>query len=41
MIGVGKTTGRTRQDQSRTIQAPVKEVYLYPLGRRFRERLAA
>ena len=37
---VGQTTGRTRQDRCYSIQAPVKDIYLYPLGRRFREKLA-
>jgi len=37
---VGQTTGRTRQDRCYSIQAPVKDIYLYPLGRRFREELA-
>ena len=39
-IKVGQTTGRTRQDRCYSIQAPVKDIYLYPLGRRFREKLA-
>lgn len=38
---VGQTTGRTRQDRSRCIQAPVKDIYIYPLHRKFRERLHA
>jgi hypothetical protein len=37
----GQTTGRTRQDRQRQIQAPRKDVYLYPLHRRFRARLCA
>ena len=37
---VGQTTGRTRQDKDRVIQAPVKDVYLYPLHRKFREHLS-
>ena len=40
-IHVGQTTGRTRQDRYSQIQAPVKDIYLYPLQRHFRERLAA
>ena len=36
---VGQTTGRTRQDRDRSIQAPVKDVYLYGLHRKFRELL--
>ena len=39
-IKIGQTTGRTRQDRCYSIQAPVKDIYLYPLGRRFREELA-
>jgi hypothetical protein len=38
---VGATTGRTRQDRHTCIQAPVKDVYLYPLRRNFREALQA
>ena len=40
-VQVGQTTGRTRQDARRSIQAPVKAVYLYPLRPDFREVLAA
>ena len=36
---VGATTGRTRQDRYSSIQTPVKEVYLYPLTPKFKERL--
>lgn len=39
-IKVGQTTGRTRQDATRSIRAPVKDVYLYPLRGDFREVLA-
>lgn len=38
-VKVGQTTGRTRQDARRSIQAPVKDVYVYPLRGDFRERL--
>ena len=38
-VKVGQTTGRTRQDRQRSIQAPRKDVYLYPLHRQFRARL--
>ncbi len=38
---VGWTKGRTRQDRERTIQAPVKAVYVYPLQAHFREVLCA
>ena len=37
----GATTGRTRQDRHTCIQAPVKDIYLYPLRRDFREVLQA
>jgi hypothetical protein len=40
-LAVGATTGRTRQDRHTCIQAPVKDIYLYPLRRDFREVLAA
>lgn len=35
----GQTTGRTRQDRHTRIQVAVKDIYLYPLGRGFREVL--
>ncbi|MGH7971588.1 MAG: Druantia anti-phage system protein DruA [Limisphaerales bacterium] len=38
---VGQTKGRTRQDRHTCIQAPVKDIYLYPLRRNFREALQA
>ena len=38
---VGQTTGRTRQDRQRTIQTPIKSVWLRPLHRRFRTPLTA
>ena len=38
-IRLGSTTGRSRQDRERTIRVPVKDVYLYPLDRRFRMEL--
>jgi len=38
---VGHTTGRTRQDRHTRIQAPVKDIYLYPLRRDFRQALGA
>ena len=40
-IHVGQTTGRTRQDRASRIQAPIKDVYLFPLHRQFRERLSS
>lgn len=40
-VCVGQTKGRTRQDQpdGTWSQAAIKDVYLYPLHRRFRQRL--
>ena len=40
-LAVGSTTGRTRQDRHTCIQAPVKDIYLDPLQRGFREVLQA
>ena len=36
---VGATTGRTRQDRHTCIQVATKDIYVYPLGRGFREVL--
>jgi hypothetical protein len=36
---VGATTGRSRQDRTRTLQVPVKDVWVWPLRRDFREAL--
>lgn len=38
---LGATQGRTRNDRNRRIQAPVKDVYLYPLIPDFRRELCA
>jgi hypothetical protein len=38
---VGATAGRTRQDRHTSIQAPIKDIYLYALRRGFREALQA
>ncbi len=38
---LGATQGRTRNDRDRCIQAPVKDVYLYPLIPDFRRELCA
>ena len=38
---VGVTAGRTRQDRHTCLQVPVKDIYLYPLRRAFREALGA
>lgn len=39
-IRVGATTGRTRQDRQRTLQTPVKGVWVKPLHSDFRKHLA-
>lgn len=36
---LGATQGRTRNDRDRSIQAPIKDVYLYPLIPEFRREL--
>lgn len=38
-VRVGATAGRTRQDRSWSLHTPVKEVYLYPLSAKFKQRL--
>ena len=38
---VGVTAGRTRQDRHTCLRVPVKDIYLYALGRQFREALCA
>ena len=38
-IRIGKTKGRTRQDQHRTLKVPIKDIYLYPLHKFFKEKL--
>ena len=40
-ICTGKTTGRTRNDRYRNIQTSIKDVYVYPLCKDFREKLIA
>jgi hypothetical protein len=40
-IPLGQTTGRTRQDRDRRLQAPPKQVWVYPLHPDFRRRLCA
>lgn len=37
---VGKTAGRGRNSRAWTGELPVKDIYVYPLHRRFREKLA-
>ena len=36
---LGQTTGRTRQDRRRTLQTPIKTVWVWPLQTQFRELL--
>jgi len=38
-IHVGQTTGRTRQDRHNRVNAPFKEIYLYPLTRHVQRQL--
>jgi hypothetical protein len=38
-LHVGQTQGRTRQDRQHQLQAPVKDVFVYPLRHNFREQL--
>ena len=38
---VGMTAGRTRQDRHTCLRVPVKDIYLYPLRRSFRQALQA
>lgn len=39
-IRLGSTTGRSRQDRERKLRVPVKDIYVYPLDRRFQRELA-
>lgn len=36
---VGETTGRSRNDRFGTLQVPIKDIYLYPLTKNFKEVL--
>ena len=38
-IAVGQTKGRSRNDRYYTLKVPVKDIYLYPLAKRFRDLL--
>ena len=38
-LRVGQTCGRSRLDRDHTLQVPVKDIYLYPLCKDFKERL--
>jgi hypothetical protein len=40
-IWVGQTRGRSRNDRYATLKVPVKDIYLYPLTKRFREVLSS
>jgi len=40
-LRLGTTRGRTRNDRAHRIRTPVKDVYLYPLSRDFRQKLCA
>ncbi len=40
-IHVGQTQGRGKLDRTHCYQLPVKDIYLYPLHKHFRQRLAA
>ena len=39
-ILVGQTKGRTRNDRDFSIHAPVKDIYVYPLNKHFRQELS-
>ena len=36
---VGETKGRSRNDRYSTMKVPIKDIYLYPLTKRFRKAL--
>jgi Domain of unknown function (DUF4338) len=38
---VGQSCGRSRHDRYYRRQVPIKDIYLYPLGADFRQRLCA
>jgi hypothetical protein len=40
-IRIGETAGRSRQDRYCRMRVPVKDVYVYPMNRRFRRDLCA
>jgi hypothetical protein len=40
-IHTGATTGRSRQDRQHRLRVPIKDVYVYPLARQFRQELSA
>ncbi|MCK4419471.1 DUF4338 domain-containing protein [Candidatus Aerophobetes bacterium] len=37
---VGESKGRSRNDRYKTLKVPIKDIYLYPLSKRFRELLS-
>jgi len=39
-IRAGATAGRSRQDRFHALRVPIKDVYVYPLDRRFRQELS-
>jgi hypothetical protein len=39
MIKANPSWGHTRQDRSHTLKVPIKDIYLLPLVKRFREAL--
>lgn len=39
-IHVGETTGRSRNDRYHKLRVPIKDIYLYPLAKNFREVLS-
>ncbi|QSQ08104.1 hypothetical protein H0A61_00424 [Koleobacter methoxysyntrophicus] len=39
-IHVGETTGRSRNDRYNNLRVPIKDIFLYPLNKNFREVLA-
>jgi hypothetical protein len=36
---LGETTGRSRNDRYKKLQVPIKDIYVYPLCKKFREQL--
>jgi hypothetical protein len=40
-VRLGETTGRSRQDRYSTLHVAVKDVYIYPLRRNFRQELSS
>ena len=40
-IKIGQTKGRSRQDRNSTLMVPIKDIFVYPMRRNFREVLLA